>query len=150
MEMFLIFSWEIKIIRQLNFRSPLIQKASSVLKSNGEEPHKVFKVRIFPFSGGPEGCWPTIDRVSRQIITITGKPLSDFARPHHVIYWGNLRQGVNGGWDAWKWILRLHCCWLIAGVLNHHLCSITVIHSGHGLFYSFPKPSVFWCSKCKH
>lgn len=67
MEMFLIFSWEIKIIRQLNFRSPLIQKASSVLKSNGEEPHKVFKVRIFPFSGGPEGCWPTIDRVSRQM-----------------------------------------------------------------------------------
>lgn len=27
-------------------------------------------------------------------------------------------------------ISRLHCCWPIADVVSHHLCSV-VIHSGH-------------------
>lgn len=32
-----------------------------------------------------------------------------------VIFWGQLKQGVNGGWNAWEGISRMHWSWLTVG-----------------------------------
>lgn len=43
------------------------------------------------------------------------KLIWDLAPPCEVIFWGQLKQGVNGGWNAWEGISRMHWSWLTVG-----------------------------------